>query len=70
MSDNKIIDSKRDNKYYEIITQLNGKHRQGTVGYYNCGGLGIVHVYWWCQRWEHEWITISEEFNLEAKEVE
>jgi len=53
--------SDRDNKYLEIITRLNKAHQQGSIHYYDCGELGIIHIYWHGNRWEHEWIPVEED---------
>ena len=57
----------RNIKTLDIITKLNKTHRQGSDGYYDCGELGVVHIYWHQQRWEWEWIEISDEFKAEGK---
>jgi len=48
-------------KVLEIINVLNNTHRQGTFGYYDCGELGIVNIFW-DHRWNWEWIEVSNEF--------
>lgn len=54
----------KDAKVFDIINKLNKTHRQGQSGYYDCGELGIVYIYWRDQRWQWEWIEISSEFKV------
>ena len=55
------IEQQRENKYLEIITALNHKHRQGENKIFDCGELGFVHV-WWYHQWQSEWFAPSKEF--------
>ena len=53
-------------KVLEIINTLNKTHRQGHRGYFDCGELGILFV-WWHRQWEWEWIELSTEFKEDIK---
>lgn len=55
------IEQDRYIKVLDIINELNRTHRQGSNDYYDCGELGIVHIYWW-HSWTWEWIELSTEF--------
>ena len=57
----KSIQQDRYIRVLEIINALNKTHRQGLDGYFDCGELGITHI-WWHDGWKWEWIEISNEF--------
>ena len=57
--------SPRDTKYFSIITELNKQHRVGEEAIFDCGKLGLVHI-WWDSRWEHRWFEPSKEFLKQA----
>ena len=58
---NKGLSINRYIKVLEIIISLNKVRKREGENYYNCGKLGIVHV-WWQDGWKWNWIEISLEF--------
>ena len=57
--------SKKDEKVLELIERLNCLRLHGTDGFFDCGELGIVHI-WWGRggHWEWRWMDVvnAEEF--------
>lgn len=57
----KKLEWQRNQKYIEIITKLNKKHRQGEANIFDCGELGFLHI-WWHNQWKYDWFIPSLEF--------
>jgi len=56
---------RRSLKFFEIIHALNERQGQRLSGFFDCGILGIAHIYW-RNCWEVTWY---DELNTEFKEV-
>ena len=54
--------TEREQKYLEIITELNKKWRWGEDQIFDCGSLGFVHIYQRRGTWEGDWFEPSKEF--------
>ncbi len=48
----------REDMELEIMGYLN-ENRMYYGAYYDCGDLGILHIYWSRSTWETEWIEIQ-----------
>ena len=55
------LDKRRNTKTFKILKQLNKERRQGEDNYFDCGELGVVHI-WWNITWQFKWVVLSEEF--------
>ena len=49
----------RDDVFFNVIKHLNSIGAQGTSVYYDCGELGVCHV-WWDGSWKVEWVVLEE----------
>ncbi len=56
-----MVVNKKHIKVMEIINELNKRGMQGEGGIFDCGELGVVHL-WFHNSWAWEWIEISTEF--------
>ena len=54
----------REEKYIQIITELNKQRRQGENQIFDCGELGLIHIWWQGHQWRSEWVIPSKEFKI------